>query len=428
VQPRPILVYSPSSDPTEYCLDPGSGRPAAGAQVKLQRCDADDHQDNGYKQNWYYRENLTLSPVASLLVNKANAAMCLDAGASPGIGVFPTMQVCVEPAPARQRWYHNSAMNFELAAGSAADGWSLSGLCLNAAKPDTAGADVVLGGASNCHGAYDTRQTFGLFTKVGPGEAGRRATDCTAAAGYPCAATQLLTHAMPARCADRYGGQMVMFDCAQAPDPAGLPWNQVWRVANPPDGPAGAPEKPIVTIDPGGAAYCLTSSSSGALSQRECDPQAPAADQKFDQYRNTGDAFTMYRIVDSRGRCLTHANGQDTGDGTSLLFRWNPRHYNWRLIVRACINSYSDPDAGDDFNRASGLSRQKWNAPFVLPTKLPPATAAPTPPGAEPTTQAPTPSPVPTPTAAVPTAAASPLAAAVAALSLRNLVEIPPPD
>jgi hypothetical protein len=379
VHPRLIPAWSPSGSSTSLCPDPGSGRPPAGQVVKMQNCE-DGIADNGYKQFFYYRQDLTLSTVASLLAVKP---MCLDAGATPAAGTKITMQPCVTPVPPQQRWYYNSFRNVEMASstGPGPDDVTLSGMCLNVATPGVRGSDLVLGAGTNCHSAtYNTRQTFSLYTKIGPGQAGSRPVDCTQAAGYPCTLTQLANYGMPSRCLEKYTTFMANIECVQDPDPTKIRWSQLWRLPKAADGPTGT-IGPIVTVDPDGKTWCLTTATSFPyyVTQNACDPQNPTATQEFTHYRNTGNEFTMYRIVDSAGQCLTHPNRNDDNFSSNWVFYWNGDYNHWKSRVSRCINSTSDPAAKEAFYRQSVLSRQKWNAPFQLPTGPPETDPAPAP-------------------------------------------------
>jgi hypothetical protein len=372
VHPRLIAAWSPSKSSTHVCLDPGSGRPPPGRVVRLQVCN-DNVEDNGYKQFFFYRENLTIATVGSLL---ANSAACLDAGPTPTAGVAITMQTCVTPVPARQRWYYTSSANFELATatGPGPDDVALSGMCLNVANPATPGGTLVLGAGANCRSAtHNTRQTFSMYTKVGPGQAGTRPMDCTAAAGYPCTLTQLRNNGMPSRCLEKYSSFMANIECVQDPDPAKVRWSQLWRLPATADGPTGA-VGPIVTVDPGGATHCLTTSASSYPTQNPCDPLHPAPGQVFTRYADTGDEFTMYRIVDAQNRCLTHPNANDDNYTEDWKYWWTQAYYQWRSRVSRCVDSASDPAAKAEFHHQSVLKRQKWNAPFQLPAGPPEVT------------------------------------------------------
>jgi hypothetical protein len=394
IQPRGIIAWS-ADGTTSYCADPGFSQPPTNTVVRLQLCDVSDYPDNSYKQNWYYRQDLTLAPVGSIMAGKP---MCLDAGAIPVVGAVVTMQPCGTPVPARQRWYHNNSYNYELATstGPGVDDWALNGLCLNVETPETSGSRMVLGTGVNCHsGTYNARQTFATYPKLGPGQAGSRRLDCTADAGYPCVRTQLVNNAEPSRCVDKYDTFVATMECVQDPDPTKVRWNQQWRLPVAADGPTGT-VGPLVVVDPAGAKFCLTASADVPV-QQTCNPRNPAANQKFTIYRNTGVEFTMYRIIDSSGRCMTYPNGTD--DGNNLLFHWNSRH-NWKVHLDSCVDSANDPRITDRFSYASIVRRQKWDAPFLLPP-------------AQSTTPAPG-----------PTVALAPQAAST--LPLLNLTEVPP--
>ena len=369
VHPRLIAAWSPTQSSTHLCLDPGIGRPPPGQVVRLQDCN-DDIPDNGYKQFFYYRQDLTIATVASLL---ATQPLCLDAGATPAAGIQITMQPCVVPVPPRQRWYYTTYRNYELArsTGPGQDDVALSGMCLNVATPGLRGGPLVLGSGANCRStSFNTRQTFSSYTKVGPGQAGSRPLDCTEAAGYPCTLTQLVNHGMPSRCLEKYTTFMANIECVQHPDPTQLRWSQLWRLPAAADGPTGA-VGPIVTVDPDGRTYCLTTSTSSYPTQDLCDPQDPGPGQTFTVYRNTGNEFTMYRIVDSQNRCLTHPNANDDNYSEDWKFYWNHAYYQWKSRVSRCIDSATDPAAKAEFHKQTVLKRQKWNAPFQLPAEAP---------------------------------------------------------
>jgi hypothetical protein len=376
VQPRAILAWGAVRGRAALCLDPGSGEPKADTKVKLQVCDSDKHPDNGYRQNWYYRPDLSVATVGSIL---NDAPMCLDAGAAPTAGAALTVQQCVTPIPARQRWYYNAFRNFELAVstGPGPADVALSGLCLNVDQPDKAGSSIVIGAGANCHSAsFSSRQTFSAYATVGPGQAASRPLDCTAAAGYPCVLTQLLNRGASTRCLDLYTAFLAALECVQDPNPSKIRWNQLWRLPKAPDGPVGG-AGPIVTVDPDGNTFCLTTSSSYLPLQKSCDPTAPALSQKFTIYGNTGNEYTMYRIVDSQGRCL--AETMDGSPGPYGKFWWNQASWHWKAHVEPCVNTRNDPRAEDGFNVGSVLLFQKWNAPFQLPTDTSPVTPMPAP-------------------------------------------------
>jgi hypothetical protein len=384
-QPRMILAWKPPGTSNAICFDAGSGRPAAGTNMVLRTCADFDGKPNDFQQNWYYRENLTIATVGSVLAKKP---MCLDAGAAPAAGVVIKVENCVTPVPARQRWYYNNFHNFELASstGPGPDDWALSGICLNVRSPDTPGSQLVLGSGANCRSPLNTKQSFGFFHRVGFGQAGLRTLDCTAAAGYPCVLTQLNNFGMPSRCLDKYSTWMATMECKQNPDLTQISWNQLWRLPTTPDGPTGT-VGPIVTVNLSGATFCLAATSNGDKPvQVSCDPLNPTAAQQFTQFRDTGDKSTSYRIVDYRNRCLTHANQDTDRDYLDPHFQWLGQWKQYKAMLLPCEEF--DELAG--FNDTPTALRQKWNAPFRLPSGE--EDAAPTP-----GTPAPALSPRPTP-------------------------------
>ncbi|GGK21685.1 hypothetical protein GCM10010124_12720 [Pilimelia terevasa] len=414
---RKIHSWAASSN-SSVCIDAGSSSPPVGTLVKFRTCDFVATKDRAFKQFFFYRQNLQIATVGSIL---ANRPLCLDAGASPAVNTALTLQTCVTPTPARQRWYHNNVYNIEMGSDS---GSGLSGLCVNVQSPGTSGTGVVLGGGSNCNSAtYNTRQTFGISPSVGPGQAGARPVDCTDEAGYPCDITQVFLHAGPGRCLDKYTSIMGNMECVQHPDPAKLRWNQLWRFPRAPDGTAGF-AAPIYTVDTSGRKWCLTSAGSSRFpTQAACDPRNPAANQRFTRYTNTGNYNTMYRVVDSSGRCMTHPTDYTGSSDTSMVFIWSGAVYNYKIRFDSCLSKSQDPYDRETYNQPSWVKCQKWNAPAVLPTSLP--TAAPSTPA---TTGAPA---TTAPTTAAPTAPGGSDGTAPGAYPtapLRDLIEVPATD
>jgi hypothetical protein len=102
-----------------------------------------------------------------------------------------------------------------------------------------------------------------------------------------------------------------------------------------------------------------------------CDPKNPATNQKFTIYRNTGNEYTMYRIRDSSGRCMTYPNGDDfSGSDEAYMVYWKAV-WNWKPHLDSCVNSAADPRIADHYGYASIVTRQKWDTPAVLPTSYP---------------------------------------------------------
>ncbi|GAA2525650.1 hypothetical protein GCM10010201_25440 [Pilimelia columellifera subsp. columellifera] len=400
--PRKIHSWAASSN-SSVCFDAGSSSPAVGYQMKFRTCDFVATKDLAYKQFFYYRQNLSIATVGSI---HAGNPLCLDAGANPGVGTIPTLQLCVSPVPARQRWYYNNTNNFELGTDAAA---GLSGLCVNVANPGVSGSNMVLGGGTNCRNTtFNTRQTFGVSPYSGPGAAGSRPVDCTAEAGYPCDITQVFLHAGGMRCLDKYSTFMANMECVQHPDPLKARWNQLWRLPRAPDGVTGL-NGPIYTVDPSGRNWCLTASSIYPA-QVECNPKKPAANQRFTRYANTGQYDTMYRITDSSGRCMTHPTNY-TGSDQSLVFIWSGAVYNYKIRLNTCVTQANDPYDKETYGQPSWVKTQKWNAPARLPTSLPGSPS-------------PTPSTSSSPAAPSPSGASgSPAPGTVPALPLRDLEE-----
>ncbi|HEX5741857.1 MAG TPA: ricin-type beta-trefoil lectin domain protein [Pilimelia sp.] len=399
--PAPTATYGPEYDMSPHarkihswastsrasvCIDAGSSAPAAGTVLKFRTCDFETIKDKAFKQFFYYRQNLSLATTGSIL---AGNPLCLDAGPNPAVNTVVKLEPCVERVPARQRWYYNNTYNLELGR-DAGDG--LSGLCINVQQPGTSGTGVVLGSGANCRSStYNTKQTFGMSPSTGPGLAGSRPVDCTAEAGYPCDITQVFPHAGPMRCLDKYGTAPANMECVQHPDPMKVRWNQLWRLPRAPEGATGL-TAPIYTRDSSGNTYCLTTGSGRFPSQEKCNPKSPTAAQRFTRYTNTGAYDTMYRVVDSKGRCMMHPLDYNTKDNPTTVFIWSGAIYNFKITFDACRTKATDPNDPERYNLPSLVKLQKWNAPAVLPTSL--SGSPPTPsPSATPPTPTPTPSP-----------------------------------
>jgi len=316
----------------DLCLDAGSARPAAGANVTMKPC-----QNTPQQQIFTYHANLTLTLVSSRTT--ANPyGMCLDAGQVHAANAEVKLQACAatSPRPAQQ-WIFNDAGNF---AGTG-DGIGQDGYCFNVKSPDSAGSFVVLGSGAKCNGNPDNIQTFRPDSTVGAGAAGP-------------ASGQLVNFAQFSRCLDvtdavTSAAYLTAWPCRQIIDPGKVPSEQVWTVPtlNATRHTGTGP----ISAKFGGVDYCLHSpgTTSGAYPTVEKCPAGglpPAL--SWTVYGATGSFATSYQIMDSAGLCLSAADPATSP--TEIHQPAGSRSPISRIVLRTC-------DAG---------AGQKWNAPADL--------------------------------------------------------------
>jgi Ricin-type beta-trefoil lectin domain len=334
-----IHAYKTSTS-TDLCLDAGSGTPAAGTNVQMQRC-----LSGSVQQKFEYQPNLNLVLVHSITATLPGG-MCLEAGATHAKGNPVTLQPCAtsastacgySPCPLpQQQWSINDVANFE----GTTDGRSLDGFCFNVQSPDVPGSFVVLGtaGDGKCRRTpYNNEQTFSPEAAVGAGAAGP-------------ANNQLVNFNEFGRCLDVTGQQvsstfLIAWPCKQAPDPANVAWNQKWALPAIHGGSVSGTGT-IVTGAPAGA-HCLQSPLSTQAGKYvivvPCPTGNPPAELTWTVWMDTGSYATSYVVVDSAGYCMqaTDPDAKPTpdlyGSGTKVS----------KIVVAIC----------------DGSTLQKWNAP-----------------------------------------------------------------
>jgi hypothetical protein len=286
-----IHLIEVSGYPDE-CIAASSANPATGAVVQFHTCDSDDAA-----QNFAYDASLRLMLPSSQTPGTPNG-MCLDGGSTPGVGGLVVTRPCIVPAPPRQRWSYNDWRNFE----GTTDGVSLNGLCLN-----NAAGVLRLGGTADgkCRGNVDRVQSLSPDAAVGAGAAGP-------------AADQLVNFEQFGRCLDvpqnyldetgeAFWPYTMVYPCKQAPDPAGVSWNQRWKL------PAVGTAGPIYTTHPTKGRYCVTPPSAQTdpllITANPCPiGQRIPARMLWVVNGREDDLTKSYRVQDYLGRCLASSN------------------------------------------------------------------------------------------------------------------------
>jgi hypothetical protein len=321
-----IHVYKTATS-TDMCMDAGSGSPTSGTPVLMRPCSSGSTQ-----QKFAYNTNLTIALLSSKTATLP-LGMCLDAGKPEVAGAVVAFLPCGTTTLPQQQWSINDSANFE----GTNDGVNLNGLCLNVQSPNTANSPVILGSASagTCRQGYDNKETFSPEASVGAGAAG-------ASTG------QLVNFYEFGRCVDvteqnvNYG-YLIAWPCKQAPNPANVTWNQKYSLPAIVTGSSSATG--AITTKPS-TLYCLRSPGSTATGQYvktvSCTSGSYTADEMWTVYGDTGSYATAYRIMDSYGYCLAATDPTVT----------NPDFYPHgsqisKIVVAAC----------------SASTLQKWNAP-----------------------------------------------------------------
>jgi hypothetical protein len=325
------------SSSTDLCLDAGSSSPASGTNLLLQPCSTGSGQ-----QRFAYVKNLNLVLVASK-TPALPQGMCIDAGDIPHVAADPVqVQPCAAGTQPRQQWIHDST-NFE----GTADGTTSDKFCFTALSPDAPASFVVLGKTTGsvCQGGYEPHLMFLPEAAAGTGAAG-------------LASGQLVSFNQYGRCltapdANVHSGLVFSSPCAQAPDPANVPWNQKWALPPLATGSVSG-IGPITTTQPSGSLYCLRSpgpTTPGAyVTYEECPTGAPPVYMTWTVYTDTGSYATSYRVADGYGNCL--APEDFTGQPPELYPQGVPAT---KIVVVPC----------------TGSTLQKWDAPPTALQSLP---------------------------------------------------------
>jgi len=321
-----IHVYKTATS-QDLCLDAASSSPTVGANVIMRPCSPGSNS-----QKFGYNANLTLSLSATTVGGALG--MCLDAGPTHAVGNYVVFSSCASTTVPRQQWSINNSANFE----GTTDGKTLDGYCFNVQSPDVSGSFVVLGKASTkCYNGYDNIETWQPEASTGAGAAGP-------------AIGELIDFSQFGRCLDVTEGNvnyqyLIAWPCKQAPDPAGVSWNQRWAlpaVTKHNDDWYGTGR---VTTSPSSGTYCLLSPRSTAagkyVSVTLCDPQNPD-NQKWTVYNSATSPYDSFTVKDVDNHCL-----QPT-DPTVKAPDFYPKGQNISKIIVAVCN---------------GGPLQKWNAP-----------------------------------------------------------------
>jgi hypothetical protein len=330
-----IHVWKTSTD-IDLCLDAGSGSPAAGTNLQIQRCDPTSN-----RQKFAYNPNLTLVLVSSKTTTNP-LGMCLDAGTPHVAGAVVKFQPCSAVTRPQQQWSYNDYGNFE----GTTDGTTLDGFCFNVDSASAGGQSnnsqnvgnfIILGRVGNqkCRRSYDNIQNFFPDPPVGAGAAG-------AAVG------QVVNYAQFGRCMDvthsdvnhRY---LIVWPCMQAPHTANIGWSQKFSLPAVPVGGISATGR--ITTSPG-TLYCLRSPGSTAAGQyvtvAPCPSGSTPLNMTWTVYADTGVYETSYRIQDAYGYCLSPTDPTATPPDLYSEFPAISK-----IVVAPC----------------TGSTMQKWNAP-----------------------------------------------------------------
>lgn len=335
------------------CLDATSANPAAGTVLKVRTCDS-----NKPEQKFAYYTDLTIVLVGSV------PPKCLDADTPHAAGRSVRLQLCVTPAPARQRWVANGHANFE----GTADSVTKDGTCFNVKNPGLSVSDVILGTNADetCQEPHDNQQTFMPEANVGAG-----------ASGPP----QLVNYSLFGRCVDVPGGTnylsrawMISWPCKQSFNRVTQPVaaNESWTLPTKVDGPAGNTGF-IRVVDDGAdntigtgddIAYCLQSSGNNTYPTLSASCSTMTTAKTWTVFWDTGTYATSYRIKDGYGNCLQPTDPEASPPDFHGDTQADLEDEISKIIVTTCRTAAADL-------RLQEL--QKWNAPAnvtgVVPLK-----------------------------------------------------------
>ena len=334
----------PNGSGAKWCMDAGSGTPAAGTTVVLRACST--AQPAPPQQVWAYRSDLSIQLVSS--VTTANSSgLCLDTQASPAahtIGDVIVLKVCnaVGSAPYNQQWSVNDYAHLE---GAKSDKSTTDNLCVTAAS-QTALQALTL---ATCSGnVTDPAQTWVPTATTGAGMAGATNNQIV---NYQNFATCIdLTNKNPAY------GFLILFSCKQNPSPSNVAWNQKFFQALGPASQTALPQVGKLTTtntDPGSGnpTYCLqapavvggyvTAVLSAVCTTTWTWNQTKDATGAALSYANV---YTVTTVINGATYCLAPSPTTDRYNGQYL-----------KIVVAAC----------------TGGTEQKWNAdPSVLSSRL----------------------------------------------------------
>lgn len=292
-----VHVYRGSTTLNDLCIDAGSGDPATGTPVTMQRCNA-----GAVAQTWSYDDNLELQLVSSKGPDHLTG-LCLDAGATHAVNNPVVLQPCQTATPGlyRQQWSINDSSNL---VGSNSAGTDVDGFCFNVAAANTPGSALII--TKTCSGTYNNVSTFSADANVGAGQAGSPVGQ---------AIGQLVNYNQFGRCLDDTGqdpnaAYMIAWPCKQNPNASKVAWNQRYTLPALPTAasfdksPDNHASGTITTTK--GTVYCLQSPMQPDLYQYVTTKACTGAtNQRWTVYGNTGEYATSYQIVDGTGKyCL----------------------------------------------------------------------------------------------------------------------------
>ena len=336
-----IHVYKTSTS-TDLCIDAGSGSPAAGTIVTMQRCASGLAQ-----QTWAYNSYLNLVLVSSQ-TPALPLGLCLDAGTPEVSNLVVKVQACTQQTIYQQQWSFNDSANFS----GTSDGQTLNAYCFNVRSPNVVGSQIIL--STNCNTSYDNTQNWSPSAAVGAGAAG-------ASSG------QLVNFNQFGRCLDVTNQDpnssfLIDWPCKQAPNPTNVLWNQRWSLpTSNPNTSLGITGVGKITTNyqNGGTLYCLRSPLSSDAGQyvviTQCPSNGTPNNMKWTVFGGTSAYSSSYQIQDATSStnplCL-----QPTDPSATPPDLFTSGNNVSKLIVQPC----------------NGSTLQKWNAPANLlsPTPL----------------------------------------------------------
>lgn len=332
-------------------------------------------------QTGVYQFSVPQENIAGGRLRQFGRDLCLDAGATPGLGTLLYFRTCADAGTPRQLWVYrsdltlfyggNPALNlciqgsasqapqlqrctgtgngstYAYAAGqqvqlwsfndnghfaSAADNGNVTNSCIQPATSAT-GAQLTF---YACTGSTDDFRAFDPDPSVGAGKAGGNTSGLV---GAPT--NQYVNFEQFGRCLDVTAqnvnmDHLIAYPCKQAPLSSLLTWNQVWNWT-PVSGNVGT----MRTNAPSGA-HCLEAPAAGQfVVVKPCLTPAPDRQQWTATGLVPGSPTTSYNLIsESRNQCMSLGPNNATTYGSS------------KVILEAC----------------NGALKQRWNAPPPPPT------------------------------------------------------------
>ena len=234
-----IRIFPSDSSTTEFCMDAGSATPAVSTIVTLDVCS--NTMPPIAQQVFAYRTDLTLQLLSSITATVPNG-LCLDTAKPATAGNTIVLNACTALGSPTysQQWSFNDNGAFQAALSTTRTSGTLASVCMNVASQvvtQQVNLATCAGGTSN------PAQAFIPAPSVGAGAA---------------AAPQLVNYQQFGRCLDVTNQQvssdhLIAYPCKQNPNAGAVAWNQKFA-SNVSPGTVGQ-----LYTTTGGTNYCLTS-------------------------------------------------------------------------------------------------------------------------------------------------------------------------